>query len=265
MATTKYNFELLGWFNFEQLVRTLLRQVIGNGISTFSGSVDQGRDATFRGESTFYPSATERWRGTWIFQVKHRAYSTRGASAVRAELKRTIPDELALVLRTHPHSCDNYMVITNCPLTALDKDEIRQLSKSIDPNPTNVAVLGESDLQELLDCYPRVVSAFPQILGLSQLRELVDWGLHRRSIEYLEAAQADIATFVTTTPFLDAVDLLHKQHFCVLSGPPKMGKTCTAYALAASFAALSYETFDLRNQRDFYDAYNDNTALSEEN
>ncbi|MBW2165976.1 MAG: hypothetical protein JRG74_07745 [Deltaproteobacteria bacterium] len=52
MGTSKYNLEQLGWFNFEQLVRTLLRQVIGNGISTFSGSVDQGRDATFRGEAS---------------------------------------------------------------------------------------------------------------------------------------------------------------------------------------------------------------------
>lgn len=57
--------------------------------------------------------------------------------------------------------------------------------------------------------------------------------------------------------YLSAIELLHKQHFCVLSGPPKMGKTCTAYALAASFSALSYEVFDLRNQRDFYDAYRD--------
>ena len=121
----------------------------------------------------------------------------------------------------------------------------------------NVAILGESDLQELLDSHPRVVSAFPQILGLSQLRELVQWGLHRRSLDYLLAAQSEIATFVATSPYLSAIDLLHKQHFCVLSGPPKMGKTCTAYALASSFSALSYEIYDLRNQRDFYDAYRD--------
>jgi hypothetical protein len=257
MGTTKYNLEQLGWFNFEQLVRTLLRQVIGSGISTFSGSVDQGRDATFSGEASSFPSDADRWKGSWIFQVKHRAYSTRGANTVRTELKRTLPTEMAGILHKHGHACNNYIAITNCPLTAQDKGEIKQLIKSSAEDLTGIAILGESDLQELLDCHPRVVSAFPQILGLSQLRELVEWGLHRRSVEYLQAAQSDIATFVATTPYLKAIDLLHKQHFCVLSGPPKMGKTCTAYALAASLAALSYEVYDLRNQRDFYDAYED--------
>jgi len=257
MGTSKYNLEQLGWFNFEQLVRTLLRQVIGNGISTFSGSVDQGRDATFRGEASSFPSDADRWKGSWIFQVKHRVYSTRGANTVRKELKRTLPTEMVGIICKHGHACDNYIAITNCPLTAHDKDEIKQLIKLSVEDLTGSAVLDESDLQELLDCHPRVVSAFPQILGLSQLRELVEWGLHRRSIEYLQAAQSDIATFVATTPYLNAIDLLHKQHFCVLSGPPKMGKTCTAYALAASFAALSYEVYDLRNQRDFHDAYKD--------
>ncbi len=258
MGTSKYNLEQLGWFNFEQLVCTLLRQIVGNGMSTFSGSVDGGRDATFIGKATSYPSETDCWNGEWIFQVKHRTYSTRGASAVRAELKKVLPAEITRIIEKHDYDCDNYVAITNCPLTAQDKDEIRELIWAVDNDLKNVAVLGESDLQELLDCHPRVVSAFPQILGLSQLRELVEWGLHRRSLEYLLAAQAEIATFVATNPYLSAIDLLHKQHFCVLSGPPKMGKTCTAYALAASFAALSYEVYDLRNQRDFYAAYQDN-------
>ena len=257
MGTSKYNLEHLGWFNFEQLVRTLLREVVGNGISTFSGSVDQGRDAVFSGEASSFPSESTSWDGDWIFQVKHRTYSTRGADAVRAELKRTLPSEIEGILGKYNHDCQNYVAITNCPLTALDKDELQQLIKSADDGIEQVAVLGETDLQELLDSHPRVVSAFPQILGLSQLRELIAWGLHRRSISYLAAAQSEIATFVATNPYLRAIDLLHKQHFCVLSGPPKMGKTCTGYALAASFAALSYEIFELRNQKEFFEAYRD--------
>ena len=257
MGTCKYNLEQLGWFNFEQLVRTLLRQMIGNGVSTFSGSVDKGRDATFSGEASAFPSESDHWSGEWIFQVKHRTYSTRGADTVRAELKRTLLSEIDRILSKHHHVCENYVAITNCPLSAQDKDDLHTLIRTNHDEIEQVAVLGESDLQELLDCHPRIVSAFPQILGVSQLRELIEWGLHRRSLEYLLAAQAEIATFVATSPYLSAIELLHKQHFCVLTGPPKMGKTCTAYALAASFSALSYEVFDLRNQRDFYEAYRD--------
>jgi len=232
-----------------------LRQLVGNGISTFSGSVDKGRDAVFNGEATSFPSESDHWSGAWIFQVKHRTYSSRGAEAVRAELRRSLPEELRRILYKHNHNCENYVVVTNCPLTAQDKDALSSLIKHDHDQIKQVAVLGESDLQELLDCHPKVVSAFPQILGLSQLRELVEWGLHTRSRQYLLTAQSEIAKFVVTSPYLAAKDLLDKQHFCILSGPPKMGKTCTAYALAASFAALSYEIYDLQNQRDFFDAY----------
>jgi hypothetical protein len=252
---SKYNLEQLGWFNFEQLVRTLLREIIGNGLSTFSGSVDKGRDAAFNGESTCYPSGTDRWRGAWIFQVKHRMYSSQGADYVRAELKRTLYKEINKIIDKHHFRCDNYVFITNCPLTANDKDEMLSGIRETLTIPY-IAIIGESDLQELLDCNPRVVSAFPQILGLSQLHELITWGLHQRSLEFLRSAQSEIATFVATSPYLEALDLLHKQHFCVLSGPPKMGKTCTGYALAVSFSALKFEIYDLRSQRDFYDAYN---------
>jgi Novel STAND NTPase 3 len=257
MGTSKYNLEHLGWYNFEQLARTLMRAVIGNGLSTFGGSVDQGRDATFSGRANSFPSAVDPWTGEWIFQVKHRMYSTRGAATVRDELKRILPDEVTRILQRRRNVCDNYVAITNCPLTATDKDELTESIRTAGPEIGGVAVLGESDLQEHLDNHPRVVSAFPQILGLSQLRELVQWGLHRRSREYLEAAQSEISTFVATNPYLQAIDLLHKQHFCVLAGPPKMGKTCTAYALAASFAAMQYEVFDLRSQKDFHEAYRD--------
>ena len=255
MGTSKYNLEQLGWFNFEQLIRTLFRDLLGPGLSTFSGSVDQGRDATFNGRANLFPGKEKRWDGYWILQVKHRTYSSSGANATRRQLKQALVEEVEKITGKHNHPCDNYTFVTNCPLTATDKDEMSATITSAGPSIRNISVIGETDLDELLDGNPKVVSAFPQILGLSQLRELIEWGLHQRSLEFLQAAQSEIATFVATSPYLKAVDLLHKQHFCILSGPPKMGKTCTAYALAASFSALSFETWDLRTQQHFYDAY----------
>ncbi len=49
----KYNLERLGWFNFEQLSDCLLREIVGTGVSTFSGSSDEGRDATRRRRINF--------------------------------------------------------------------------------------------------------------------------------------------------------------------------------------------------------------------
>ena len=124
-----YNLEKLGWFNFESLIRCLSREVIGAGLSAFSGSSDQGRDATFNGKASKFPSNSEPWDGIWILQVKHREYSSRGAQSVRTELKKTIPDEINRILNKHNFKCNNYLLITNCPFTSSDIDEFNKIVK----------------------------------------------------------------------------------------------------------------------------------------
>ena len=249
-----YDLEKLGWLNLENLICCLLREIVGSGLSVFSGSRDQGRDATFRGRASRFPSDNEQWEGKWIMQVKHREYSSRGAQHVRNELKRTVSDEIDKILNKHNFRCDNYLFITNCPFTTSDKHEIEQIADGF-KQIEEFAILAETDIENLLDVNPRVVSAFPQILGLSQLKELTNWGLHQRSFQYLESAETEISKFVATSPYLKAFDLLHTHHFCVLTGPPKMGKTCTAYALSAAFSTMGFEIRELRNQHEFYEAF----------
>ena len=248
---SKYNLERLGWFNFERLATTLLRQVIGPGVSSFSGSSDQGRDATFRGKACF-PSGDSPLEGRWIFQVKYRDYHGRSIAQVRDELKRTLADELHKILRKHSHRCDVYVLLTNCPLTAENKDDLEGAISSNDRIGSGF-VLGEQDIEELLDVHAKVVRAFPQIMGIGQLRELVTWGINQRSIEYLSQVQDDLDTFVVTKPYLDAMELLHKKHFCIITGAPKMGKSCTADALAAAFSSDGYCVYELRTQKELYD------------
>lgn len=251
----KYNLERLGWFNFEQLVGCLLREIIGPGVSTFSGSVDKGRDATYSGPADF-PSSDKILEGEWIFQVKHRQWDTRGVAAVRSELKRTLDNELVKVCNKHGHKCDFYVFVTNCPLTASDKDKLQLIIGSQESIEKGF-VLGEADIEQLLDIHPKIVRAFPQIMGIGQLRELVNWGIRERSLAYLGQVQEDLETYVVTEAYLKARELLNKQHFCIISGAPKMGKTCTGNALAASFAADDFSIVELRVQQDFYDVLNE--------
>ncbi len=250
---SNYNLERLGWFNFEKLVSTLLRQVIGSGLSSFSGSTDQGRDATFSGEANF-PSNDVSLEGEWIFQVKFRDYQGRDISQIRNELERTIEDELDKITNKYDHECDIYVFITNCPLTANNKETLQAVIES-SVEISSGFVLGNQDIEELLDLHPRVVRAFPQLMGIKQLKELVNWGISQRSIEYLSQVQQELDTFVVTQPYVKALELLYKQHFCILTGAPKMGKTCNAEAIAAAFATDDFSVYDLRSQRDFYDIY----------
>ena len=252
----KYNLEKLGWFNFEQLIGCLLRDTIGPGLSVFSGSYDEGRDATFSGSARF-PGYEDTARGEWIFQVKHRQWDTGGVAHVRSELKSTIGKELEKVCEKHKHQCDFYVFITNCPLTASNKDDLLAIINSKDTIETGF-VFGEVDIEQLLDVHPKVVRAFPQIMGIGQLRELVNWGIGQRSLSYLRQVQEELDTFVVTYAYLKALELLNEQHFCIISGAPKMGKTCAANAIAASFAANNFNIIDVRSQQDFYDTLDEN-------
>src|SRR5713101_5556303 len=45
----KYRISNVGWYNFELLVQSLLKVIIGPGVTSFGGSKDQGRDAQFAG------------------------------------------------------------------------------------------------------------------------------------------------------------------------------------------------------------------------
>lgn len=252
---SKYNLERLGWFNFEQLVGCLLREVIGPGVSSFSGSADQGRDATYSGRAAF-PSAESPLKGEWILQVKHRQWGTRGVAKVRSELSTTLNTELTKICKKYNHKCDFYVFITNCPLTPNNKDELEAIIES-KRSIKKGFVLGEEDVEQLLDIHPKVVRAFPQIMGVGQLRELVNWGIRQRSLSYLRQVQTDLDTYVVTEAYLKARELLNKKHFCIISGAPKMGKSCTASAIAASFAADDYSIIELRDQQNFYDMMND--------
>ncbi|GAG95631.1 unnamed protein product, partial [marine sediment metagenome] len=153
-----YNLEKLGWLNFENLIRCLLREIVGSGLSVFSGSRDQGRDATFRGRASRFPSDNEQWEGNWIMQVKHREYSSRGAQCVRNELKRTVSEEIDKILNKHNFCCDNYLFFTNCPFTSSDKDEVKKIANGF-KQIKKFAILAEKDIEDLLDINPRVVSA----------------------------------------------------------------------------------------------------------
>ena len=250
---SKYNIERLGWFNFERLINTLLKQVIGPGVSSFSGSSDQGRDATFEG-STKFPSQETQVGGKWIFQVKYRDFPSRGVNTVRTELKATVKNELDTIILKHRHKVDIYVFITNCPLTA---NNVQELKKIIEDHVeiNHGFVLGAQDIEELLNLHPLVVRTFPQIMGIGQLRELVNWGISQRSIEYLTQVQQDLDTFVVTDPYITALNLLNKQHFCVFTGAPKMGKTCNADAVAAAYAVDGFSVYDIRSQKDFYDVF----------
>src|SRR6266851_3150365 len=102
----KYRISNIGWYNFELLVQTLLKAVIGPGVTSFGGSKDRGRDAAFVGTAAF-PAAECRWTGNWVFQVKYVDFEEQGIDAARSSLKSTFRSEMRKVL-SRQRGANNY-------------------------------------------------------------------------------------------------------------------------------------------------------------
>lgn len=245
----KYRISNIGWYNFELLAQTLLKAVIGPGVTSLGGSKDKGRDAVFKGSAAF-PTAECQWTGRWVFQVKYIDVEEQGVDASRSALKSAFGKEASSILnRRSP--IDNYILLTDVPLSAQARDALAEIAVEVLAN-NNFAVVDGKEICQLLDLYPDIRRSFPQLLGLADLDVIVNRDLYARSEAYLRKWQPRLATYVQTEAHSKALSLLKKKYFIVLDGPPEAGKTTIAAALALIHATEGYEIIDVRSSNDVF-------------
>jgi hypothetical protein len=217
----KYRISNIGWYNFELLVQSLLKVIIGPGVASFGGSKDQGRDAAFAGPAEF-PSSQCRWDGNWLFQVKYIDFEEQGADAARTSLKSALRHEMQRGLVRHRNT-NNYILLTDVPLTAQTRDELSQISTE-SGFKGNFAGVDGKEICQFLDNHGEIRRSYPQLLGLADLDVIVNRDLYARSQAFLQNWQPRLATYVQTEAHARAMSLLKKTHFIVLDGAPEAGK-----------------------------------------
>lgn len=182
----KYQIGSIGWCSFESLVQTLLKCIIGPGVTSFGGSVDQGRDATFEGTAD-YPSGSTKLSGKWIFQVKYIDIEI-GDVVARTALKANLKKELKLILTKNRSifngRIDNYILITDVPLTAKNRDEFQILVEE-ENFVNNFRIIDGDEVCEFLSKYPDIRRSYPQLLGLADLDVIVNRELYIQSQVYM--------------------------------------------------------------------------------
>lgn len=253
----KYRLDVLGWYNFELLAQGLLKQVIGPGVTSFGGTVDGGRDATFNG-SARYPNGDKPWSGAWLFQVKFVDVELRGARDARRSLIGKFQGEMDGILERRSDGSQrrwsNYVLITNVPLTAGNREELeREAGKR--GFKRRFASIDGRDVCQLLDVQPAIRRSFPQLLGLADLAAVIHADIYERSQAYLDVWQPKLSTFVRTQAYGRALDKLNEQPFIVLDGPPEAGKSTIAAALALSYGTIGFQVMDVREPSDFFRAF----------
>jgi hypothetical protein len=112
---------------FEQLVATICKKWLGDGITPFAEGKDGGRDARFFGVAQSYPSKAQPWSGHVVIQAKHTA--TPSASCSDSDFKGYFEDgrksECPKVQRLIDEQIlDYYLVFTNRKLTGGTDEKI---------------------------------------------------------------------------------------------------------------------------------------------
>jgi hypothetical protein len=212
----------LGWKAFQDLCATVLREQLGQTVTTFAEGADAGRDAAFFG--VWSQHGAESVSGSFAVQVKFRSNGgTLSASDIRSELPK--------IRQLHRQGlCDAYVLMTNARVTGPSAAGIRR--EVLNCGPNSCLVIAGGDIDSYLRESPRLRTLVPRVYGLGDLSQILDERAIAQAQAILESMREDIAKFVVTDPYRRAVDTLNEHGFVLLLGEPAVGKTMIAAALA---------------------------------
>ncbi|MEO8146338.1 MAG: restriction endonuclease [Bacteroidia bacterium] len=252
-----YNLDSLGWYNFERLTGALMREILGAGVEAFGGSKDNGRDCIFRGKAP-YPSLSEEWEGDWIIQVKYSNSSQVGALNSEKAIQSAFLAEIVSIQKRRRLSFHNYLFVTNVPISGDGRDKLEKLFLSKHPS-AKFRIIDGKDVCDLLVTNQSIRQSFPQLLGLADLSKILNRDIYEKAEAFLELAKQETAAFVRHSHYESALEVLTKKNFVVLDGPPEVGKTTIAYAIALRYAASGHHVIDISGSSDaFFKAYDIN-------
>jgi len=261
----RYKLDDLGWFQFEQLVQSLLKQKLGLGIESWGEHHDFGIDAYFESELEF-PTKGKFSKGSFVFQIKFVENANAAGAKPKDKLLSAVKKETGeirkrMIKNKEWTTVDHYVFITNANLTPSLRKLIREEFNKAFSN-TKIYLLGGKDICDWLDDEPNLRLSFPQLLGLRDIENLINQAINKpffeRSRSLLEDAYEYAKVFVPTGPYRKLLNIMPKYYFAVLEGPPEVGKTATAYMIALNKLKEGWEVYDCKNPDDFFNGYNKN-------
>ena len=153
----------------------------------------------------------------------------------------------------------HYVLLTNAPLTPRLRKQITDTLASVLPT-TQITLNRSTDICAMLSNAPNIRIAFPQLLGLADLTELlgavVEKPIIERSALSIARAQELALVFAPTHAFNEALEKLARNSFVVLTGPPEMGKTCIARIIGLCKCSEGWEAYECRKPADYFQVHN---------
>jgi hypothetical protein len=256
----RYNLDVLGWYQFEWLAQSFLKEDIGLAIESWGGRRDFGRDAYCDSELHF-PEKQFLSEGPFVFQIKFVEDANASGARPFALLKDAVSKESTRISKRISsndwETPAHYVLITNAVANGADRLALKQLLSLSLPD-TSTHIFCGNDLCDRLDFLPELRRAFPQLLSLRDLdvlfRDAINGGLLKRSNTLPTAAKSLLPVFVPTVVYERAWNVLREHHFVVLEGPPEMGKTAIADTIAATQLSLNWQALVCQDPDAFWPA-----------
>ena len=165
---SSYDLSHLTPAEFEHLVNSLSIALLGPGLSTFGPGSDGGRDGYFQGAAP-YPSAVNRWRGTWYIQSKFHA------PHLSADPQKWLLEQIGAELRafglpdTKREWPDNWIVATNidpsgAPMTGSFDRAVELVRRARPSLSRRFHIWGGSKIIDLISQTPGVATRYAHLI-----------------------------------------------------------------------------------------------------
>lgn len=217
-----YDFNILHYGEFENLTRDLLQAELKIRIESFKDGKDGGIDLRY--------GLTDGRE--CIVQVKrYKNWSS---------LKKTLEKEVEKVRKLKPEP-KRYILSTSVELSPDNKKTIQKIFKSYIKDTKDI--LGREDLNNLLGLHSEIEEQYYKLwIGSTTVLNKI---LHRRIFNWSESEkrkiQKDVRRYVQNDSFNDALQILDKHRFLLITGIPGIGKTTLARMVVCCKLAKGYE------------------------
>lgn len=247
MPMLRYRLDDLGPYQFEKLTQSALKASAGLGVESWGNRGDWGRDSYANGWLRF-PDPKVPTEGPFIFQTKFVEGANAAGAKPQAALVSSASKESARIrdrinkgLWKDP---THFVFITNSLVSPDTREKIRALFQTVMASSA-IIIWGGDDICDILDRRTAIARAFPQLLSIRDLDELITFALTKESRERsqtaLQMARELVPVFAPTSSYERAWKVLRKHHFAVLEGPPEVGKSAIAWMVGLTQAARSWE------------------------
>ena len=185
-----------------------------------------------------------------VVQCKHYA-----GSSVADLLNQLKKKERPKVEKLEPA---RYILATSLGLSPKNKDDILEVLRPFCKSTADI--LGGRDLNNLLGKHAEIERQHFKlwIASTPVLRRVLHGSIYAESEAELEAIRRKLRLFVKGRSYSEALGLLRDWHYCIISGPPGIGKTTLAEMLIVQHLKLGYEVVkvaqDIEQAWSVYDA-----------